>query len=57
MAKAKNLEHFGLVIAHWLRINSTIQYLGLWKTLNNPNFNATEFGNIKNHLIENSILT
>lgn len=25
MAKAKNPEHSGLVIAHWLRNNSTIQ--------------------------------
>ncbi|MCM1195081.1 MAG: KilA-N domain-containing protein, partial [Firmicutes bacterium] len=46
IAKAKNAEHSGLVISHWMRNNSTIQYLGLWETLNNPNFNVTEFGNI-----------
>lgn len=56
MAKAKNPEHSGLVIAHWLRNNSTIQYLGLWETLNNPNFNVTEFGNIKNQSGENSFV-
>lgn len=48
MAKAKNPEHSGLVVAHWLRNNSTIQYLGLWETLHNPDFNVTEFGNFKN---------
>ncbi|MDE7372531.1 MAG: KilA-N domain-containing protein, partial [Clostridia bacterium] len=41
---------------HWLRNNSTIQYLGLWETLNNPNFNVTEFGNIKNQSGENSFV-
>lgn len=48
MAKAKSPEHSGLVVAHWLRNNSTKQYLGLWETLHNPDFNVTEFGNFKN---------
>lgn len=56
IAKAKNPEHSGIVIAHWLRNNSTIQYLGLWETLNNPNFNVTEFGNIKNQSGENAFV-
>lgn len=54
IAKAKNPDHSGLVISHWLRNNSTIQYLGLWETLNNENFNVTEFGNIRNKSGENS---
>ncbi len=56
IAKAKNPEHSGIVIIHWLRNYSTIQYLGLWETLNNPNFNVTEFGNIKNNSGENSFV-
>lgn len=56
IAKAKNPDHSGIVIAHWLRNNSTIQYLGLWETLNNPNFNVTEFGNIKNQSGENAFV-
>ena len=56
IAKAKNPEHSGIVIAHWLRNNSTIQYLGLWETLNNPNFNVTEFGNFKNQSGENAFV-
>lgn len=56
IAKAKNPEHSGIVIAHWLRNNSTIQYLGLWETLNNQNFNVTEFGNIKNQSGENAFV-
>lgn len=56
MAKAKNPEHSGLVIVHWLRNNSTIRFLGLWETLHNPNFNVTEFGNIKEKAGENSFV-
>ncbi len=56
MAKAKNPEHSGLVIIHWLRNFSTIQYLGLWETLHNPNFKVTEFGNIKNQAGENAFV-
>ncbi len=56
MAKAKNPQHSGIVLAHWLRNYSTIQYLGLWETLNNPDFNVTEFGNIKNKSGENSFV-
>jgi len=31
-----------------MRIRSTIEYLGLWETLNNPNFKPTEFEGFKN---------
>lgn len=56
IAKAKNPQHTGLVIAHWLRNYSTIEYLGLWESLHNPNFNVAEFGNIKNKSGENAFI-
>lgn len=56
IAKVKNPQHSGIVLSHWLRNYSTIQYLGLWETLNNQNFNVTEFGNIKNNSGENSFV-
>lgn len=31
------------VIANWLRNRNTIEYLGIWKQLYNPNFKPTEF--------------
>jgi hypothetical protein len=31
------------VIANWLRNRNTIEYLGLWESLHNPNFNPLEF--------------
>jgi hypothetical protein len=37
-----------VVIIKWLSLKSTIEYLGEWEALYNPNFNYTEFGTIKN---------
>jgi len=31
------------VIRNWMRGKDTIEFLGLWETLNNPNFNPIEF--------------
>ncbi len=31
------------VIRNWLRSKSTVEFLGLWETLNNPNFKPVEF--------------
>jgi hypothetical protein len=48
MAKHKNAEATGLVISHWLSTRYTVEYMGIWEKVNNPNFNITEFSNIKN---------
>jgi hypothetical protein len=37
-----------VVIIKWLSLKSTIEYLGEWEALYNPDFNCTEFGTIKN---------
>jgi hypothetical protein len=47
MAKYKNAEATGLVISHWLSTRYTIDFLGIWERVNNPDFNVTEFSNIK----------
>ena len=36
------------IIFRWLSLKSTIEYLGEWEVLYNPDFNCTEFGTIKN---------
>ncbi len=36
------------VIKNWLRSKDTIEYLGLWEQLNNPNFKPVEFDGFKN---------
>jgi len=45
MAKSQMQE---AIIIKWLSLKSTIEYLGEWEALYNPNFNYTEFGTIKN---------
>lgn len=36
------------VIKNWMRNRSTIEFLGLWEKLNNPNFKGVEFDSFKN---------
>jgi hypothetical protein len=48
IAKFKNKEATGLVISHWLSTRFTVEFMGLWERLYNPEFNVTEFSNIKN---------
>ena len=45
MARSQLQEH---IIFRWLSLISTIEYLGEWEMLYNPDFNCTEFGTIKN---------
>ena len=45
MARSQMQEH---IIFRWLSLKSTIEYIGEWEMLYNPNFNCTEFGTIKN---------
>ncbi len=45
MAHSQMQEH---IILKWLSLKSTIEYLGEWELLYNPNFNYTDFGTIKN---------
>ena len=45
MARSQMQEH---IIFRWLSLKNTIEYLGEWEMLYNPNFKSTEFGTIKN---------
>ncbi|MDR0658633.1 MAG: KilA-N domain-containing protein [Mediterranea sp.] len=47
IAKVKNPDANG-VIANWLRNRNTIEYLGIWEYLYNPNFKPLEFEGFKN---------
>lgn len=46
MAKLKS-EDPSFTLNHWMRNRMTIEYLGLWETLYNPNFKPTEFGRFR----------
>lgn len=51
MLKAKDGEYF---ISDWLRNRNTIEFLGIWETVYNPNFNYGEFDIIKSQAGLNS---
>ena len=36
------------LIESWLRNKDTIEFLGVWERINNPDFNSLEFEGIKN---------
>ena len=43
IAKYKNKEEPNVVVSNWMRNYNTIEYLGIWEQLNNPDFNPLEF--------------
>ena len=48
IAKYRNPEFPADVVKNWLRVRATIEFLGLWEQLNNPNFNMVEIDQFKN---------
>jgi len=56
IAKHKNPEATGLVISHWMSTRYTIEFMGLWEKMHNPDFNVTEFSNIKNQSGSNGFI-
>jgi hypothetical protein len=56
IAKYKNAELTGLVISHWLGTRYTVEFMGIWEQIHNPDFNITEFGDIKNKSGSNSFV-
>jgi hypothetical protein len=53
MAHSQMEEH---IIIKWLSLKSTIEYIGEWELLFNPNFNYTEFGTIRNSAGSNNFV-
>ena len=51
MFKAKDGDFF---ISDWLRNRNTVEYLGIWESIYNPNFNYGEFALIKSQAGLNS---
>ncbi len=47
IARFKDAEHTDDLIRNWLRGRNTIEFVGIWETLNNPNFNPVEFDGIR----------
>jgi hypothetical protein len=55
MAKFKGNET-GIIIANWLTTKFTLEFLGIWEEMNNPNFNLMEFHKIKNQAGSNGFI-
>ena len=51
MLKAKDGDFF---ISDWLRNRNTVEFLGIWESVYNPNFNYGEFATIKSQAGLNS---
>ena len=47
IARQKNATDPNGVIANWMRNRNTVEILGIWETLHNPNFNPLEFEGVR----------
>ena len=47
IAKFKNDDRTDDLIRNWLRNRNTIEFLGIWEQLNNPDFKPVEFDGFK----------
>ncbi|MBU1085477.1 KilA-N domain-containing protein [Patescibacteria group bacterium] len=56
LARYKDASETDDVIKNWTRNKSTIEFLGLWEQLNNPNFKPVEFDGFKNQAGSNSFV-
>ena len=54
IARYKNPDRTGTIIGNWLRNRNTIEFLGIWEQLNNPDFKVIEFDDFKNQAGLNS---
>lgn len=54
LARRKNPYEPKDVVKNWLRLRSTIEFLGLWEQLYNPHFKGVEFDTFKNEAGSNA---
>ncbi len=56
IAKHKNPDDPRFIIQNWMRTRFTIEFLGIWEHLNNPDFNRVEFEAVKNEAGSNAFV-
>jgi len=56
IAKYKEPSRADHVIQNWMRNRNTIEFLGIWETLNNPGFNPLEFEGFRSRAGLNSFV-
>jgi len=47
IARYKHKDRTGVIIGNWLRNRNTIEFLGIWEQLDNPQFKVIEFDDFK----------
>jgi hypothetical protein len=56
VARYKDSERTGYIIQNRLRNRNTIEFLGIWEQLNNPDFNSIEFDGVRKQAGVNSFI-
>jgi hypothetical protein len=56
IARYKDAERTDYLISNWLRNRNTVEFLGIWEQLHNPDFNPIEFDGIRNQTGLNSFI-
>jgi hypothetical protein len=56
IARYKDAKRTDYIIQNWLRNRNTIELLGFWETINNPNFKPIEFEGFRNKAGLNSFV-
>ena len=50
MARYKDKQHTNYIIQNRMRSRNTIEYLGVWEQLHNPNYKSIEFDGFRIHI-------
>ncbi len=56
IAKFKNKDEPADIVKNWMRSRNTIEYLGFWEKINNPEFKLVEFDGFRNEAGSNSFV-
>jgi len=56
IARFKDPKRTDYIIQNWMRNRNTIDFLGIWERLNNPDFNPIEFDGFRNQAGLNSFI-
>jgi hypothetical protein len=56
IAKFKNSDDPRFIIQNWMKTRSSVEFLGVWEMLNNPDFNRVEFDTVKNESGSNAFV-
>ncbi|MBS4762242.1 KilA-N domain-containing protein [Carnobacteriaceae bacterium zg-ZUI252] len=56
IAKYKNTDNPADIIKNWLRNRNTLEFLGTWEKMNNPNFKLVEFDGFRSQAGLNSFI-